>query len=99
MYFFYIMYELRQMQSAFREESAVVVIIKKPACAKVGPAFARVSEGFHPDFTQSCPLGHKAMSNLNPLGIWCQHDVVSTSLRCHHITSTLIGRHFTSCAR
>ena len=41
-----------------------------------------------------------AFSDLpNPLGICCQNDVVSTSMRRHHVTSTLIRRHFTSCAR
>ena len=34
-----------------------------------------------------------------PVGIWCQNDVVSTSVRRHHVTLTLIRRHFTSCAR
>ena len=23
-----------------------------------------------------------------PLGIWCQNDIVSTSMRCHHVEST-----------
>ena len=30
----------------------------------------------------------------NPVGIWCQSDVVSTSMRRHHVASTLIRRHF-----
>ena len=30
----------------------------------------------------------------NPVGIWCQNDVVSTSMRRHHVASTLIRRHF-----
>ena len=29
-----------------------------------------------------------------PAGIWCQNDVVSTSMRRHHVASTLIRRHF-----
>ena len=29
-----------------------------------------------------------------PVGIWCQNDVVSTSMRRHHVASTLIRRHF-----
>ena len=29
----------------------------------------------------------------NPVGIWCQSDV-STSMRRHHVASTLIRRHF-----
>ena len=33
------------------------------------------------------------------MGIWCQNDVVSTSMRRHHVASTLIRRHFMSCAR
>ena len=32
-----------------------------------------------------------------PVGIWCQNDVVSTSMRRNHVASTLIRRHFTSC--
>ena len=34
-----------------------------------------------------------------PAGIWCQNDVVSTSMRRHHVISTLIECLFTSCAR
>ena len=33
------------------------------------------------------------------MGIWCQNDVVSTSMRRNHVASTLIRRHFKSCAR
>ena len=29
-----------------------------------------------------------------PVGIWCQNDVVSTSMRRDHVASTLIRRHF-----
>ena len=29
-----------------------------------------------------------------PAGIWCQNDVVTTSMRRHHVASTLIRRHF-----
>ena len=42
------------------------------------------------------------MYNLSlpgPVGICCQNDVVSTSMRRHQVTSTLIRRHFTSRAR
>ena len=35
----------------------------------------------------------------NPVDIWCQNDVISTSTRRYHVASTLIRRHFTSCAR
>ena len=28
------------------------------------------------------------------MGIWCQNDVVSTSMRRNHVASTLIRRHF-----
>ena len=28
-----------------------------------------------------------------PLGIWCQNDVVSTSMRRNHVASTLVRRH------
>ena len=34
----------------------------------------------------------------NAVGIWWQNDVVSTTMRRHHAASTLIRRHFTSCA-
>ena len=30
----------------------------------------------------------------SPVGIWCQNDVVSTSMRRNHVASTLIRRHF-----
>ena len=36
-------------------------------------------------------LVHRA---LGPAGIWCQNDVVLTSMRRHHVASTLIRRHF-----
>ena len=29
-----------------------------------------------------------------PAGIWCQNDVVSTSMRRNHVASTLLRRHF-----
>ena len=38
-------------------------------------------------------------SKLIPVGIWCQNDVVSTSMRRDDVASTLIRRHFTACAR
>ena len=34
-----------------------------------------------------------------PVDFWCQNDVVSTSMRCNHVASTLLRYHFTSCAR
>ena len=34
------------------------------------------------------------VSPHGPVGIWCQTDVVSTSMRRHHVASTLIRRHF-----
>ena len=39
------------------------------------------------------------MCLLGSVGIWYQNNVVSTSMRRHHVTSTLIRCHFTSCAR
>ena len=30
----------------------------------------------------------------SPAGIWCENDVGSTSMRRHHVASTLIRRHF-----
>ena len=32
--------------------------------------------------------------HLFPAGIWCQNDVVSTSMRRNYVASTLIRRHF-----
>ena len=29
-----------------------------------------------------------------PAGIWCQNDVILTSMRRNHVASTLIRRHF-----
>ena len=37
--------------------------------------------------------------SLIPAGIWCQNDVVLTSMRRHHVASTLTDVIFTSCAR
>ena len=31
---------------------------------------------------------------MNPADIWCENDVVLTSMRCDHVASTLIQRHF-----
>ena len=51
---------------------------------------------------QRVPNGHwvchkrfcKAIPGLsNPVGIWCQNDVISTSMRRNHVASTLIRRH------
>ena len=36
----------------------------------------------------------KGKRAFNPAGIWCQNDVVSTSMRRNHVASTLIRRHF-----
>ena len=33
------------------------------------------------------------LHGLVPAGIWCQIDVVSTSMRCNYVASTLIWRH------
>ena len=33
------------------------------------------------------------LHEIIPAGVWCQNDVVSTSMR-HHVASTLIRRHF-----
>ena len=43
----------------------------------------------------SC-FGRKCALNIcpTPAGIWCQNDVVSTSMRRNHVASTLIRRHF-----
>ena len=34
------------------------------------------------------------LEEYSPVGIWCQNDVVSTSMRRDHVASTLIRRHF-----
>ena len=34
------------------------------------------------------------ISKYCPAGIWCENDVGSTSMRRHHVASTLIRRHF-----
>ena len=39
------------------------------------------------------------MQHPSPVGIWCQNEVVSTSMRRSHVASTLLRRHFTPCAR
>ena len=36
----------------------------------------------------------KMHAHNHPVGIWCQNDVVSTSMRRNHVASTLIRRHF-----
>ena len=38
-------------------------------------------------------LGHEHM-NMYPAGIWCENDVVLTSMRRDYVASTLIRRHF-----
>ena len=45
---------------------------------------------FHQDhrIIQGLPTNH------TPAGIWCQNDVVLTSMRRTHVASTLIRRHF-----
>ena len=46
---------------------------------------------------QICPKKHLGISVKGiPTGIWCQNDVVFTSMRRHHVASTLIRRHFRS---
>ena len=44
------------------------------------------------------PNVREVMSKV-PVGIWCQNDVVSMSMRRHHVASTLILRRFTSLGR
>ena len=34
------------------------------------------------------------VSPPGPVGIWCKNDVISASLRRHHVASTLLRRHF-----
>ena len=47
--------------------------------------------------TASCLLFHYFdvyyVHNVYPVGIWCQNDVVSMSMRRNHVASTLIRRH------
>ena len=44
-----------------------------------------ISNPFHP---------RNLTNTIYPAGIWCQNDVGSTSMRRHHVASTLIRRHF-----
>ena len=44
--------------------------------------------------TKFCRLLFLVVKELNPVGIWCQNDVVLTSMRRHHVASTSIRRHF-----
>ena len=44
-----------------------------------------------PDNHFSFPVIFKG--KIIPVGMWCQNDVVSTSMR-HHVASTLTRRHF-----
>ena len=34
------------------------------------------------------------IQQFRPVGLWCQNDVVSTSMRRHHVASTLTRRHY-----
>ena len=40
------------------------------------------------------PITSRQINNSVPAGIWCDNDVGSTSMRRHHVASTLIRRHF-----
>ena len=51
----------------------------------------RLEENVYPD--QTVP------ESIVPVGIWCQNDVVSMSMRRLHVASTLIQVIFMSCAR
>ena len=39
------------------------------------------------------------ITRITQVGIWCQNDVVSTSMGRDHVASTLIRRQFMSCTR
>ena len=47
-----------------------------------------------PPFTILYRRGQLCDTRIYPVGIWCQNDVVSTSMRRDHVASTLIPRHF-----
>ena len=47
-----------------------------------------------PLINSRCLYCSKYFMKLCPVGIWCQNDVVSTSMRRDHVASTLIRRHF-----
>ena len=49
--------------------------------------FPAIHQRSYPGFVYSC-------ADSLPMGIWCQNDIVSMSMRCNHIASTLIRRHF-----
>ena len=42
----------------------------------------------------SMPVFRISAMHMILVGIWCQNDVVSTSMRRHDVASTLIRRHF-----
>ena len=54
-----------------------------------------------PQFNSHSGLENALKRNVTsyPVGIWCQNDIVLTSMRRDHVGSTLTRRHFTSCAR
>ena len=41
-----------------------------------------------------CDISNSTINRIFPAGIWCQNDVVSTSMRRYHVASTLPLRHF-----
>ena len=57
-----------------------------------------VSNSYEPirHFVKKWPpnISFRYLRSNYPAGIWCQNDVVSTSMRRHHVASTLIRRHF-----
>ena len=49
-------------------------------------------------FNQACSNILSLNNSTYPVGILSRNDVALTSMRRHHLASTLIRRHFTSCA-
>ena len=45
-------------------------------------------------YDASCVVSFWREIKTAPVSIWCQNGVVSTSIRRHHVASTLIRRHF-----
>ena len=66
---------------------------KGPCCTMILHHYITVRENIQSN--RVCHECFRGMSQrIFPAGIWCQNDVVSTSMRRNHVASTLIRRHF-----
>ena len=64
-----------------------------PTVSTVGP-YSTLSKLVGCPGTERYPAPSPEPTTHFPAGIWCQNDVVSTSMRRNHVASTLIRRHF-----